>query len=67
VKRGERMENLLTTGIIQRKRDTDRHIVKILDGLCRWLSVKDNNKIFRDVHDRRRWRNMIANTFRKGL
>jgi hypothetical protein len=41
----ERMENLVITGTIQGKRE------KILDGICRWLGVKDNKDIFRDVSD----------------
>jgi hypothetical protein len=34
-----------------------------MDGVCRWLCVKGNKDIFRDVRDRTRWRNMIANAF----
>jgi hypothetical protein len=60
--RGEGMENLVTTG----KRDRGRQREKILDGVCRRLGVKDNKDTFRDVRDRTRWRNMIANAFRQG-
>jgi hypothetical protein len=34
--------------------------VHILNGVCRWLCVKDND-IFRDLLDRIRWRDMIDN------
>jgi hypothetical protein len=58
--RGEGMETLVTTGKIQGKRDRGRQREKILDGVCRWLGVKDNKDIFRDVRDRTRRRNVIA-------
>jgi hypothetical protein len=64
--RGEGMENLVTTGKIPGKRDRGRQREKILDGVCRWLGVKDNKDIFSDVRDRTRWRNMIAIAFRQG-
>jgi hypothetical protein len=64
--RGEGMENLVTTCKIQGKRDRGRQREKILVGVCRWLGVKDNKDIFRDMHNRTRWRNMIANAFRQG-
>jgi hypothetical protein len=64
VMRGEGMENLVTTSKIPRKRHRGRQIEEILDGICRWLSVKDKKDTFRDVRDRTRWRNMIA--FRQG-
>jgi hypothetical protein len=57
------MENLLTTGKIQGKGDRGRQREKILDCVCRWLSVKD---IFRDMPDRTKWRNMIDSAFRQG-
>jgi hypothetical protein len=44
---GEGMENIVTTGKIQGKRDRDRQREKTLDGVCRWLGVKDNKDIFR--------------------
>jgi hypothetical protein len=60
------MENLVTTGKIPGKRDRGRQREKILDGLCRWLGLKDNKEdIFRDARDRTKWRNMI-NIFRQG-
>jgi hypothetical protein len=37
---GEGMENLVTTGKIQGKRDRGGQRKKILDGVCRWLGVK---------------------------
>jgi hypothetical protein len=64
--RGEGMENLVTTVKIQGKRDRGRLRERILEGVCRWLGVKDNKDIFRDVRDRTRWRNMIANPCRQG-
>lgn len=64
--RDEGMENLVTTGKIPGKRDRGRQREKILDGVCRWLRVRDNKDIFRDVRDRTRWRNMIDNAFRQG-
>jgi len=66
VTRGEGMENLVTTGKIPGKRDRGRQREKILDDVCRWLGVKDNKDIFRDVRYRTRWRNMIDNAFRQG-
>jgi hypothetical protein len=57
---GKGRENLVTTGKIQEKRHRCRQREKILDGVCRWLSVKDSKDIVRDVRDRTRWRNMIA-------
>jgi hypothetical protein len=57
----EGMENLVTTGKIPEKRDRGRQREKILDGVCRWLGVRDNKDIFRDVRDRKRWKNMIDN------
>jgi hypothetical protein len=38
--RGEGMENLVTTGKIQEEIDSCRQRDKILDGVCRWLDVK---------------------------
>jgi hypothetical protein len=64
--RGERIENLVTTGKIQGKRDRGRQKENILDGVCRWLGVKDNKDIFRDVRERTRFRNMIAKACRHG-
>jgi hypothetical protein len=61
-----RGENLVTTGKIQGKRDRGRQRENILVCVCRWLGVKDKKVIFRDVRDRTRWRNMIANAFRQG-
>jgi hypothetical protein len=63
---GEGMENLVTTGKIQGKRDRGRQRKKILDGVCKWWSVKDNKGIFTDERDRTRSRNMIGNAFRQG-
>jgi hypothetical protein len=60
--RGEGMENLVKF----KEKERGRQREKILDGVCRWLGVKDNKDIFRDVHDRTRWRNMIASAFRQG-
>jgi hypothetical protein len=54
--RGEGTENLVTTGKIQGKGDRGRQREKIIDGVCRWLGVKDNKDIFKDVpHDRQRF------------
>ena len=64
--REEGIENLVTTGKIPGKRDRGRQREKILVDVCRWLGVKDNQDIFRDVRDRTRWRNMIDNAFRQG-
>jgi hypothetical protein len=64
--REEGMENLVTTGKIPGERDRGRQSEKILDGVCKWLGVKDNKDTFREVRDRTRWRNMIANAFRQG-
>jgi hypothetical protein len=50
--RGEEMNNLVAAGKIQGKRDIGRQGEKTLDGGCRWLGVKDNTDIFRDVRDR---------------
>lgn len=60
------VNNLVTTGKFKGIRDRGRQIEKIVNGVCRWLSVKDNKDIFRDVRDRTRWRNMIVNAFRQG-
>jgi hypothetical protein len=49
-----------------KEKETGRQREKILDGVCRWLGVKDNKDIFRNVRDRTRWRNMVGNTFRHG-
>jgi ABC-type multidrug transport system ATPase subunit len=65
-KRGEGMENLANTDKIQGKK-TGRQREKILDGVCRWLGVKDNKDIFRDMCEGKRWRNMIANAFSHGM
>jgi hypothetical protein len=62
---GEGIENLVTTGKIKGKRDKGRQRETILDGVCRWLIVKDSKDIFRYVYNRTRWRNMIANAFRQ--
>jgi hypothetical protein len=59
------MDNLVTTSKIQRKRDRVGQREKILDGVCRWLSVKDNKDIFKDVCDRRRGKIMTANAFKQ--
>jgi hypothetical protein len=61
------MGNVADTGKISRKRDKGRQREKILDIVCRWPGVEDNKDIFRDVRDRTRWRNMIANAFRQGM
>jgi hypothetical protein len=63
---GKGMENLVTTGKIPGKIDRGRQRENILDGICRWLGVKDNKDIFREVRDRTRGRNMIANAFKQG-
>jgi hypothetical protein len=58
----EGLENLVTTGKIHGKRDKGRQRDEILDGAFRWLGVKDNKDIFRDVRDRTRWRNYDDDT-----
>jgi hypothetical protein len=55
----------VTTGRIQGKRDRGGHRVLIMDGVCRWLGVKDSKDILSDVCDKTKWRIMIANTFRQ--
>lgn len=52
VMRGKGMEYLISTGKIEGKRDRGRQKEKILDGMCRWLGVKDNKDIFKDVNNR---------------
>lgn len=66
VMRSKGMENLVTTGQIQGKRDRGRQREKIMDGVCRWLGVKGYKDIFRNVRDRTRWRNMMADSFWHG-
>jgi hypothetical protein len=44
----------VSTGKIQGKKDKGRLREKILDGVYRWLGVKDYKDIFRDVRDRTR-------------
>jgi hypothetical protein len=45
---GEGMENIVITGNIQGKERSGGQREKLLDGVCRWLGVKD---IFKDVID----------------
>jgi hypothetical protein len=45
----EGMGNLVTIGKIQEKKDRGRQREKVMDGVFRWLGIKDSKDIFRDV------------------
>ncbi|GFN91017.1 hypothetical protein PoB_001752300 [Plakobranchus ocellatus] len=66
VMRREKLEYLVTTGKLERKRSRGRQKEKITDGLATWLGPGRVTETLTAVKDRDLWRDMIANAYKQG-
>ena len=64
--RAEALENLVTTGKLNGKRNRGRQREKMLDGLVSWLGMSSSMEMLRMTCDREMWRDMIANATQHG-
>ena len=60
------LENIVTTGKIEGKRDRGRQREKMLDGLKAWHDAESSETIFKCITNRGLWRDMIAYAGRHG-
>ena len=54
------LENIVTTGKIEGRRDRGRQTEKMLDGLSSWHSRASTFELIANTKDRDLWRSMIA-------
>ena len=66
VMRREKMEHLVTTGMLEGKRSRGRQREKVLDSLASWLRATDVMEMLKATKDRDVWRDMIANAMKHG-
>ena len=66
VMRREKMEHLVTTGMLEGKRSRGRQREKVLDSLASWLRATDMMEMLKATKDRDVWRDMIANAMKHG-
>ena len=64
--RREKMEHLVTTGMLEGKRSRGRQREKVLDSLASWLRATDVLEMLKATKDRDVWRDMIANAMKHG-
>ena len=60
VMRREKVENLLTIGMIEEKHSKRKQCEKILDGLTKWLKVARVTEALKAMRDRDVWKVMIS-------
>ncbi|GFO08371.1 hypothetical protein PoB_003487600 [Plakobranchus ocellatus] len=66
VMRREKLENLVTTGMLEGKRSRGKQREKLIEGLADWLKAGKSLEAIEATKDRRKWRTMIANAVKQG-
>ena len=61
VMRREKLEHLMTTGMIEGKRSRGRQRETMLDGLKEWLNVGKMTEVLRATGEREVWKDIVAN------
>ena len=64
VMRREKLEHLITTGMMEGKRSTGKQREKMTDGLANWLGAGKMVKILIATRDCAIWKDMIANAIK---
>ncbi|GFN74347.1 hypothetical protein PoB_000085300 [Plakobranchus ocellatus] len=59
--RREKLENLVTTGMLEGKRSRGKQREKLIEGLADWLKAGKSLEAIEATKDRKKWRTMIAN------
>ncbi|GFN89757.1 hypothetical protein PoB_001626300 [Plakobranchus ocellatus] len=59
--RREKLENLVTTGMLEGKRSRGKQREKLIEGLTDWLKAGKSLEAIEATKDRKKWRTMIAN------
>ncbi|GFN78746.1 hypothetical protein PoB_000525200 [Plakobranchus ocellatus] len=66
VMRREKLENLVTTGMLEGKRSRGKQREKLIEGLTDWLKAGKSLEAIEATKDRKKWRTMIANAVKQG-
>ena len=66
VMRREKLEHLITTGMMEGKRSRGKQREKMTDGLANWLGAGKVVEILKATRDRGIWKDMIANATKHG-
>ena len=66
VMRREKLEHLITTGMMEGKRSRGKQREKMTDGLVKWLGAGKVVEILKASRDRGIWKDMIANAIKHG-
>ena len=66
VMRKEKLEHLITTGMMEGKRSRGKRREKMTDGLVKWLGAGKVVEILKSTRDRGIWKDMIANAIKHG-
>ncbi|GFN97614.1 hypothetical protein PoB_002412000 [Plakobranchus ocellatus] len=62
----EKLENLVTTGMLEGKRSRGKQREKLIEGLTDWLKAGKSLEAIEATKDRKKWRTMIANAVKQG-
>ncbi|GFN99171.1 hypothetical protein PoB_002567700 [Plakobranchus ocellatus] len=62
----EKLENLVTTGMLEGKRSRGKQREKLMEGLTDWLKAGKSLEAIKATKDRKKWRTMIANAVKQG-
>ncbi|GFN83128.1 hypothetical protein PoB_000963400 [Plakobranchus ocellatus] len=63
---GDKLENLVTTGMLEGKRSRGKQREKLIEGLTDWLKAGKSLEAIEATKDRKKWRTMIANAVKQG-
>ena len=66
VMRREKLEHLITTGMMEGKRSRGKQREKMTDGLIKWLGAGKVVEILKATRDRGIWKDMITNAIKHG-
>ena len=66
VMRKEKMEHIVTTGMMEGKKSRGRQREKMLDGLTKWLNAGRVTQALTATKDRDVWKDMVANATKQG-
>ncbi|GFO39141.1 hypothetical protein PoB_006564600 [Plakobranchus ocellatus] len=66
VMRRDKLENLVTTGMLEGKRSRGKQREKLIEGLTDWLKAGKSLEAIEATKDRKKWRTMIANAVKQG-
>ncbi|GFN93972.1 endonuclease-reverse transcriptase [Plakobranchus ocellatus] len=66
VMRREKLENLVTTGMLEGKCSRGKQREKLIEGLTDWLKAGKSLEAIEATKDRKKWRIMIANAVKQG-